>query len=152
MTQARTNVESPADGSSPRRGSDTPTTRKGALQMPNYLLSVHTAEDEPRQPMTEEELRRGMEPVRELEAAMEAAGAFVFSGRLDSPTGARVVRPFGKRVKTTDGPYIETKEHLGGFYIIDAADRETALEWAERVSLAIDRPIEVWPFVATSAA
>jgi hypothetical protein len=50
-------------------------------------------------------------------------------------------------VKATDGPYVETKEHLGGFYILEAADLEAAVGWASRVTLAIDTPIEIRPFM-----
>jgi hypothetical protein len=120
--------------------------------MPKYLLSVHTSEAAPPPQMTEEEMRRGYEPVAALEAEMRSAGAFVFGGRLDQPRRSRVVRPSGTRVRTTDGPYAETKEHLGGFYIIETADLDAALDWASKVTLAIDTPIEVRPFVGVTAA
>jgi hypothetical protein len=118
--------------------------------MSRYLLSVYTADDEPRQPMTDEEMRQGFALVEAIERDMRAANALVFSGRLLEPAQARVVRPSKGRVKATDGPYAETKEHIGGFYIIQATDLNAALEWASKVTLAIDTPIEVRPFMDES--
>ena len=115
--------------------------------MSQYLLSVHTSDDEPRPPMTDEEMRRGFALVDAIEREMRAANALVFSGRLLAPGRARVVRPSKGRVKATDGPYAETKEHIAGFYIVEAADLDAALEWASKVSIAIDTPIEVRPFM-----
>lgn len=117
--------------------------------MTRYLLSVHSGNGKAPEKMTDEELRRGYEQVAKLEAEMNAARALVFSGRLDDPDRARVVRPSKGRVRATDGPYAETKEHLGGFYIIDAPDIDAALDWASKVSLAINTPIEVRPFFDT---
>jgi hypothetical protein len=111
--------------------------------MAKYMLAVHADSDDRREPMTQEEMRRGYEKVAGLEAEMNAAGAFVYGARLDDAEHARVVRPASRRVRTTDGPYAETKEHMGGFYIIEAGDLEAALGWAEKVTLAIDTPIEV---------
>ena len=115
--------------------------------MSKYLLAVHTSDEAPRQPMTEDEMRRGFALVEAIEHDMRAANALVFSGRLLEPARARVVRPSKGRVKTTDGPYAETKEQIGGFYIIDAADLDAALAWASKVTVAIDTPIEVRPFM-----
>jgi hypothetical protein len=115
--------------------------------MSRYLLSVHSANSSPPEAMTDEEWRRGFEQIGRLEEEMKAANALVYSGRLHDPDRARVVRPSKGRVRTTDGPYAETKEHLGGFYIIDAPDLATALDWASKVTLLINTPIEVRPFV-----
>jgi hypothetical protein len=115
--------------------------------MRHFLLAVHT-DQAPREPMSDEDMRRGYELVAALEAEMRAVDALVYSGRLDGPEEARVVRPAGRRTSATDGPYAETKEQLGGFYVIAAEDRNAALEWASRVALAIDTPIEVRPFFA----
>jgi hypothetical protein len=120
--------------------------------MSKYLLAVHTSDEVPRQPMTEEEMRRGFAVVEAIERDMRAANALVFSGRLLEPARARVVRPSKGRVKTTDGPYAETKEQIGGFYIIEAANIDAALDWASKVTLAIDTPIEVRPFMDTPPA
>jgi hypothetical protein len=114
------------------------------------MLSVQTATDEPRRSMTEEEQREGYAKVAGLEAEMEAADAFVFSARLSPSADAKVVRRRGPgRPTPTDGPFAETKEHLGGFYLIEAPDIEAAVEWASRVSDAIGEPIEVRPLAAS---
>jgi hypothetical protein len=111
--------------------------------MTRYMLSVHMASDPSAKPMTEEQARDGFARIAELEADMEAAKAFVFSARLSPPSEAKVIRRGPGRPKGTDGPYAETKELLGGFYVIDAPDADAALEWASRVSEAIQAPIEV---------
>lgn len=115
--------------------------------MSQYMLSVHSSEDESRPPMTDEEMGRGFALVDAIERDMREANALVFSGRLLEPARARVVRPSRGRVKTTDGPYAETKEHIAGFYIVEAADPDAALEWAAKVTVAINTPIEVRPFM-----
>jgi hypothetical protein len=114
--------------------------------MAHYLLSVHSGNGRTPAQLTDEELRRGYEQVEALEAEMQAAHALVASGRLESPESARVVRPSKGRVRTTDGPFAETKEHLGGFYVIAAPDLDAAIGWAEKVTLAINTPIEVREF------
>ena len=115
--------------------------------MSQYLLSVHMSDEEPRPAMTEEDMRAGFAHVEAIERDMRAANALVFSGRLLEPARARVVRPSRGRVKATDGPYAETKEHIGGFYIVEATNFDEALEWASKVTVAINTPIEVRPFM-----
>jgi hypothetical protein len=114
--------------------------------MTKYLLSVHTGDDGPRELMTDDEMRRGFEQVDALERDMKAENALLFSGRLTEPSRARVVRGTRGQIRTTDGPYAETKEHLGGFYIIEAENLDAALDWASKVTAAIHAPIEVRPF------
>ena len=115
--------------------------------MPQYLLSAHGGNGNDPEQMTQEEMRRGFEQIGRLEAEMKAAHALLYSGRLRDPESARVVRPSKGRVRVTDGPYAETKEYLGGFYIIEAPDLDAALDWASKVTLLINSPIEVRPFV-----
>ncbi len=117
--------------------------------MTQYMLAVHTATGQPREPMTEEQQREGYAKVAGLEAEMERAEAFVFSARLSEPSEAKVVRRGAGRPKSTDGPFAETKEHLGGFYLIEAADFEAAMTWATHVSDAIGEAIEVRPLAAS---
>ncbi len=117
--------------------------------MSQYLLSVHMVEGEARGPATPEEMQGFMERVVALEDEMEATGTFVFSGRLTAPDAATVVRAGDGDMIMTDGPFAESKEHIGGFYIIDADDDEAALAWARKVVAAIGAPIEVRPFQAT---
>jgi hypothetical protein len=114
--------------------------------MPRYLLSVHSVAGEARQAMTDEEMQQSWKQVHALEEEMRSAGAWVFSGRLHDPDTATVVRSSGGEVITTDGPFVEAKEHLGGFYIIQAEDLDAALVWASKVTGAIKVPIEVRPF------
>ncbi|GAA4203403.1 YciI family protein [Actinocatenispora rupis] len=91
-----------------------------------------------------------LEPVmRELyamEDEMRAAGVWVFSGGLHQPDTATVVRFKEGEVFTTDGPYAEGTEHIGGFTIVDVPDLDAALGWAKRISRITTLPIEVRPF------
>jgi len=116
------------------------------ITMPHYMLSVHAAPDERREPMTDEQMQQSYEEMGALEAELKSTGAWVFSGRLHEPDTATVVRVSGSEVLTTDGPFVESKEHLGGFYIIQAEDLDAALAWATKVTRAVGMPIEVWPF------
>lgn len=120
--------------------------------MTHYLLSVHSVEGEVREPMTEERMRHMQQQIGAIEADLKSAGAWVFSGRMHEPDTATVVRESGGQVLTTDGPFVEAKEHLGGFYIIQATDLDAALAWAARVTAAIKAPIEVWPFADAHGA
>ena len=76
---------------------------------------------------------------------MRAAGAWVFSGGLHAPSTATVLRVKDGDVLTTDGPFVEGKEYLGGFTIVRAADLDAALEWGRRLTRATTLPIEVRP-------
>src|SRR5437868_15020919 len=121
-------------------------------RMAQYLLSVHSVEGEARDPMTEEEMRQFMERVGVLEQEMKSAGAWLFGGALHEADTATVVRVTDGKVLTTDGPFAEAKEHLGGFYIIEADDLDAALAWASKTTAAVSKPIEVRPFRHVSEA
>jgi hypothetical protein len=118
--------------------------------MTRYLLSTHTVEGAPREPMADEQLRETYQRLATIEQEMNAGGAWVFSARLHGPETATVVRVAEGDVLTTDGPFVESKEHLAGFYIIEAEDLDAALSWAARVTEAINRPIEVRPLAAVA--
>lgn len=120
--------------------------------MPHFLLSAFSVDGEDREPMTDEQMQHSWQEIQALEAEMKSAGVWVFSGRLHDADTATVVRVSGGEVLTTDGPFVEAKEHLGGFYIIEAADLDAALGWASRVTRTISAPIEVWPFADTAGA
>jgi hypothetical protein len=120
--------------------------------MAHYLLSAHSVEGKAREPMTHEEMREMTGQVLALEQEMKSAGAWVFGGRLHEPGTATVVRMSEGEVMTTDGPFVEAREHLGGFYIIDAEDLDAALAWASRVTALVKAPIEVRPFWDDPAA
>jgi len=118
--------------------------------MSQYLLSTYTVEGEvPGAPRTAEEMQTFMKRVAALEAEMDASGTFVFGGALHGPDAATVIRPTDDDQVTTDGPFVESKEHIGGFYIISADDLDAALAWAGKVVDATNHPIEVRPFRAT---
>jgi hypothetical protein len=120
--------------------------------MTHYLLSTHSIEGEVRQPPSQVEMQAMHERLGKIEAEMKASGMWVFSARLHGPETATVVRATNGEVLTTDGPFVEAKEHLGGFYIVDAPDLDAALSLAAKVSEAIRRPIEVWPFAGVEGA
>jgi hypothetical protein len=118
--------------------------------MSQYLLSTYAVEGEvPGAPATSEDMRSFMERVVALEDEMEATGTFVFGGALHDPDAATVLRTGEGDVVMTDGPFVEAKEHIAGFYIINADDLDAALAWARKVVDAINHPIEVRPFRAT---
>lgn len=112
--------------------------------MQQYLFSIY-------QPDGEAPPREFLEPIeRELEvlnADLKAAGAWVFAAGLHDPSTATVLRAADDEVLMTDGPYLEGKEHLGGFSIIQAEDLDAALPWARRLATIV-KPlaIEVRPF------
>ena len=111
--------------------------------MTQYLLSVYQP-DEPAPPAeVMEEIMRDLDT---LNRELEAAGAWVFAGGLHPPGTATVVRVKDGEVLTTDGPFAEGKEHLGGLTIIEAPDLDAALEWGRRLARATTLPIEVRPF------
>jgi hypothetical protein len=114
--------------------------------MTQYLMSVWypagATEPEP------EELERITRDVDAVHQRLERAGAWVFGAGLHGPDTATVVQSKGGRAVTTDGPFVETKEVLGGFSVIDVTDLDEALAWAERMSQATTCPIEVRPLHA----
>jgi hypothetical protein len=114
--------------------------------MPQYLLSAHSVEGEAREPMTDEEMKEIYARVGALEAEMKSAGVWVFGGRLHGPDTASVVRVSEGEVIMTDGPFAEAREHLGGFYIIEAEDLDAALSWASKTADCVNTAIEVRPF------
>ena len=118
--------------------------------MSQYLLSTYAVEGEvPGAPETSEAMESFMKRVVALEDEMEASGTFVFGGALHGPDASTVLRSDAGDVVMTDGPFVEAKEHIAGFYIIDAEDLDAALAWARKVVNAIGHPIEVRPFRAT---
>jgi hypothetical protein len=113
----------------------------------HYLLSAHSVRGDSREPMSDEEMQRVMAGVHTLEEEMRSAGAWVFGGRLHEPDTATVVRVSDSgEVLTTDGPFAESKEHLGGFYIVEAEDLDAALSWASKTAECVKTAIEVRPF------
>jgi hypothetical protein len=119
--------------------------------MNQYLLSVYEVEGQVAgASSTPEEMQAFMGRVIALEEEMDRAGAFAFGGALHGPEAATVVRGgTGLDKVTTDGPFVEAKEHIGGFYIVNAENLDEALTWAEKVVEATNHDIEVTPFRAS---
>ena len=118
--------------------------------MTQYLLSTYSVEDAvPGAPMTPEDMQVFMQRIIALEAEMEESDTFVFGGALHGVDAATVVRSSDGDAVMTDGPFAESKEHIAGFYIIDAADLDEALVWGRKTAEATMHPIEVRPFRGT---
>jgi hypothetical protein len=115
------------------------------VTMPQYLLCVWFDELYDDADVSSPEAQAQMARTDELNAEMERAGAWVFAAGLRPASSATVVRASGGEVSMTDGPYAETKEQMGGLWIIDAADLDAALEWAAKAAVACGQPIEVRP-------
>ena len=112
--------------------------------MTQYLLSVYMVEGQ--EPPSEEVIAKAYKDVDALNEEIKAAGAWVFAGGLHPASTATVVKTSGDEVITTDGPFPETKEQLGGFWVIEAPDLDAALNWARKATVACLAPVEVRPF------
>lgn len=113
--------------------------------MTQYLLSVWHDEDFSLD-LSPDDFPRLQAQVSAFNAEAEAAGAWVFGGGLHPASSATVLRADGDKVSMTDGPYAESKEIMGGFWVIEAADLDAALEWGRKATLACEGPVEVRPF------
>jgi len=109
-----------------------------------YMLAVHSVDGAP-QP-SPEEMQTAFAQVDRVNAELQSAGAWVFGGGLLPPESATVVRVQSGATTMTDGPFAETKEQLGGFWVIDVEDLDAALVWAEKAAAACWGPIEVRAF------
>ncbi len=114
--------------------------------MTQYLLSVHSVEGQA--PPSEAEMRQMFADVDVFNAKLRATDAWVFAGGLHPADTATVVRVNGGQVLMTDGPFAETKEHLGGFWIVETEDLDGALALAAEATAACKAPVEVRPFQA----
>jgi hypothetical protein len=112
--------------------------------MPQYLVAIHHPDNY--DPSLEAEAM--MPDIRALNEEMVAAGARFFAGGLESPSHAKSLRkqPNGN-VSITDGPYLEAKEHIGGFWILECADTDEALAWGRKAVVACRAPVEVRAFL-----
>ena len=113
--------------------------------MPMYMLSVHHSPDA-MPPSTEEEMQKVFKQVDAFNTEVQAAGAWVFAGGLFPSSTATVVRVDRGDILITDGPFIEGKEHVGGFWVIKAPDLDSALEWSRKATRACAAAVEVRPF------
>jgi hypothetical protein len=110
-----------------------------------YLLSVHSVEGDT--PPTDEQIQKMYADVEVFNKEIQASGAFVFAGGLHPSDTATVVRAGDGNVQVTDGPFAETKEQLGGFWVVEAPDLDAALAIAANGSAACKSPVEVRPFM-----
>jgi hypothetical protein len=111
--------------------------------MPQYLIAIHHPDDF--DPSAEDEAT-GRE-IDALNDEMVAAGVRVFVGGLQSVQAARSIRlKPGGALLVTDGPYIETKEHIGGFWVLECTGLDEALAWGRRAAVACQGPVEVRAF------
>ena len=110
--------------------------------MKQYMLTIYQPDGEPPSPEFLEPVMRELDKVN---TEMREAGAWVFAGGLHPPGTATVLHSKDGEVLMTDGPYVEGKEHIGGFTIIQAADLDAALEWGRKLAKAIGLPIECRP-------
>jgi hypothetical protein len=112
--------------------------------MPQYLVAIHHPDG------YDGSLEREamMRDIDVLNQEMEAAGARIFAGGLSGNSSARTLRAKSDgKVRITDGPYLETKEHIGGFWILKAANLDEALVWGRKAVVACRAPVEVRPFL-----
>jgi len=111
--------------------------------MKQYLLSIYQPDGPPPEKGSLDKIMRDVNALRQ---EMKNAGAWVFSGGLYPVSTATVVRVKEGEALLTDGPFIEGKEHIGGFTIVTAPDLDVALEWGRKLARATTLPIEVRPF------
>ncbi len=112
--------------------------------MPQYLISVWH-DDTFEVDFSTPEAQQRVEQVGAFNTELQESGAWVFAAGLHPASSATVVRSSAGEVSMTDGPYAETKEQMGGFWIIEASDLDTALEWAGKAATACEGPVEVRP-------
>ena len=113
--------------------------------MSQYLISVWHDDDYSDQDWNSPDMQRIGAQVNALNEELQKTGAWVFGAGLAPASTATVVRSTGGDVSMTDGPYAETKEQMGGFWIINADDLDAALEWAKKAAAACEGPVEVRP-------
>ncbi|MCB1261632.1 MAG: YciI family protein [Acidimicrobiales bacterium] len=113
--------------------------------MAQYLLSVWHDEDYDLD-FGSEDAQRMVAQVDRFNAELTESGGWVFAGGLHPASSATVVRANAGEISMTDGPFAETKEQMGGFWVIEAADLDAALEWARKAAAACEGPVEVRPF------
>lgn len=112
--------------------------------MTQYLMSVYYVEGE--EAPSDDVVQEMYADVDQLNKKMQDAGAWVFGGGLHTPDTATVVKSQDGEVLTTDGPFPEAKEQIGGFWILEAENLDAALDWAAQATVACRGPVEVRPF------
>lgn len=111
--------------------------------MPHYLVAIQ-------HPLGYDGSLEGSEmrnDIRSLNLEMQAAGVRLFAGGLEPAPKAKSLRKQSDSIAVTDGPYLEAKEYIGGFWILDCADMDEALGWAQKATIACRVPVEVRAFL-----
>ncbi|MEP9372957.1 YciI family protein [Mesorhizobium sp. KR1-2] len=112
--------------------------------MTRYLVAIHHPDDYDPSVAEDEAMSRDIDAIND---EMKAAGIRIFVGGLHPASSARSLRAQpGGEVVITEGPYLETKEHVGGFWVLEAADLNEALAWGRKAAVACRAPVEVRPF------
>jgi hypothetical protein len=126
------------------RATGPPTTHNERIIMAQYLVAIHHPDDYDAAALEDEAMHRDIDALND---EMVAAGVRVFVGGLRPAGEAKSLRaqPGGK-ITITDGPYLEAKEHVGGFWVLEAPAMEAALAWGEKAARACRAPVEVRPF------
>jgi hypothetical protein len=121
-----------------------PSTEQQGAIMTQYLVAIHHPDNYDPATAEDEAMHRDIDALND---EMIAAGIRIFVGGLRPASKARSLRaqPDG-RILITDGPYLEAKEHVGGFWVLEAPDLEQALEWGRKAAIACRAPVEVRPF------
>ncbi len=114
--------------------------------MPPDLLSVHSVEGEAREPTPDKEMQQFMARVGAFEEELKSPAPGSSAAVCTSLTRPPLCACRTRIVLTTDGPFAESKEHLGGFYIVEAEDLDAALSWASKTAECVKTAIEVRPF------
>ncbi|HEX3802605.1 MAG TPA: YciI family protein [Solirubrobacteraceae bacterium] len=114
--------------------------------MPQYLIAVYDQPDTRTRPAAE--MAQLVSAVGAVNQKAIESGIFVFAGGLSDQSAATTVDARSGKPQITDGPYLETKEYLGGFWVIDVPDLDAALGWAREAAVACRQPLEVRPFMA----
>jgi hypothetical protein len=115
------------------------------IDMPQYLVAVYDQPDTRSRPA--EEMADVIAAVGAVNQKAMDAGIFVFGGGLHDQSATTTVDRRSGKAEFTDGPYLETKEYLGGFWVIDVPDLDAALSWASEAAAACQQPLEVRPFM-----
>jgi hypothetical protein len=114
--------------------------------MTQYLLSVHSTEADHVMDLDDPDIQRRFAATGAFNDKLVETGVFVFANGLEAASTATTVTAHQGDLVITDGPYLETKEHIGGFWVIDVADLDVALKLAEEASRACEETVEVRPF------
>jgi hypothetical protein len=126
------------------RAGTVPAPFREEIPMAQYMLSVYMVGGD--EALSAEAMERSYKDVDVLNQELKAAGAWVFAGGLYPADTSTTVKVNDGEVLTTDGPFAETKEQLGGFWVIEAPDLDAALAWARKATVACQGPVELRPF------